>query len=185
MNARSQGPEGKKWEFLHREILAASTNAAFMRGRVYRKDCGDEDRLRVRNSLKDHLTTLGAAYERGVLEQRHVANIVTLADDMSTSCGRFLGACRFRIGISQKALNLYLKYLWCHGRILMPPHCPFDGRIIGLLPPKVRRSYVATDDIEVYRGWVFAAKNIAQGQPLPEWELANFESMRPGGSLCE
>ncbi len=37
----------------------------------------------------------------------------------------------FRVGIAQKALNLYLKYLWCLGKITEPPHCPFDSIIIS------------------------------------------------------
>ena len=42
----------------------------------------------------------------------------------------------FRVGITQKAFNLYLKYLWCLGLRWIehePPHCPFDRIVIGKL----------------------------------------------------
>jgi hypothetical protein len=44
----------------------------------------------------------------------------------------------FRVGTAQKALNLYLKYLWCLGEIKTPPHCPFDRGIIQMLPVSER-----------------------------------------------
>ena len=34
------------------------------------------------------------------------------------------------IGIAQKAVNLYLKYMWCFGWIPEPPHCRIDRTVL-------------------------------------------------------
>jgi hypothetical protein len=51
-----------------------------------------------------------------------------------------------RIGLAQKALNLYLKYLWCLGEIHEPPHCPLDSIVLGQVPgcKDVRWTLIAT-----------------------------------------
>ena len=81
---------------------------------------------------------------------------------------------RIRIGSAQKALNLFLKYLWCIGEAPEPPHCPFDFQIISKLPPAVRCNWTELDSIETYRALVAAAKTAAAGQSLAEWELAEY-----------
>jgi hypothetical protein len=78
---------------------------------------------------------------------------------------------RFRIGIAQKALNLYLKYLWCVGLIPMPPHCPFDSSIIGHLPECMNFNWTAIDSIDDYQKLVNSARKKADDKPIAEWEL--------------
>lgn len=41
---------------------------------------------------------------------------------------------RMKIGHAQKALNLYLKYMWCAGWVREPPHCPFDRIVLQFVP---------------------------------------------------
>ena len=40
-------------------------------------------------------------------------NIVALSEGLSEDHADILAGKRFRVGTAQKALNLYLKYLWC------------------------------------------------------------------------
>jgi hypothetical protein len=167
-----------RWAFLHEEALSAAVAAAFMHGSIYEKSCPDSDRLRVREGLKVLLLELGVTYGTKIEDEDHVKNIESLADAMTADYPECLRENRFRIGIAQKALNLYLKYLWCHGEIPTPPHCPFDSAIIGLLPPKVRKPYIKVDDINDYVAWVEETKELAKGKPLAVWELEKFENQR-------
>ena len=169
---------GEKWGFLHEEILSAVVTAAFMHGRIYEKSCPDSDRLRVREGLKVLLLELGVTYGTKIEDVDHGKNIESLADAMTASYCECLRDGRFRIGIAQKALNLYLKYLWCHGKIPTPPHCPFDSNIVGLLAVEVRQSYVQLDNIEVYKTWVAEARKLANEKSLAEWELTEFEKLK-------
>lgn len=76
---------------------------------------------------------------------------------------------RFRIGVAQKALNLYLKYLWCLDRIPVPPHCPFDSTVLREL--ELEFSWTRSSKIEDYKSWVEHAKVAAGTKTLAEWEL--------------
>lgn len=98
-------------------------------------------------------------------------NISTLADTLSLLHTTVLKDGRFRIGSAQKALNLFLKYLWCIGEIPTPPHCPLDYKIIQKLPPPARRNWTEIETIDDYKSLVAEAKKLAGSQPLAEWEL--------------
>jgi len=169
------------WKFIHAEILTSSINGALQRASVYRRGVIEKERESFRDVLKSHLSSLGMQYSNGhVTEDIHIGNIDTFADQVSTRCGEFLNNGRFRIGIAQKALNLYLKYLWCLGRIPPPPHCPFDAIVIGSLPSKVRVAWTRLDSPHDYLALVKAARSKAteRGQSLAEWELTQWNKKR-------
>ena len=51
-------------------------------------------------------------------------------------------------GISQKMLNLYLKYQWCKGAIVEPPHFPVDRIIQEELNKVARKNKLKAKKIE-------------------------------------
>lgn len=104
-------------------------------------------------------------------EEEHLSNIKKIADDLTVNFSHCLQNRRFRIGIAQKALNLYLKYLWCVGLIPIPPHCPFDSIIIGHLPECKHLNWTAIDSIDDYQKLVNAARKKIDDKPIAEWEL--------------
>jgi len=94
---------------------------------------------------------------------------------------------RLRIGIAQKVVNLYLKYLWTMGWIEEPPHCPFDGIIIEKLKAELSFSgcfedyaWTKLDCMKKYGTLVAVANDKAKnaGQSLAEWECAVFNKVR-------
>jgi hypothetical protein len=87
---------------------------------------------------------------------------------------------RFRIGSAQKALNLYLKYLWCLGLIARPPHCPFDYRILAKLPT-CNVKWTQLDSIVKYKEIVGEAEQLAKGKrlSLADWELEEWQRSQP------
>ena len=103
----------------------------------------------------------------------------------------FLNGDHLRLGVAQKALNLYLKYLWCEHRIPTPPHCPFDSNILDklTLPTGCERRWTQADKVEHYREWVLAAKKQAEKEAqkeskkevsLADWELRAWNAARSG-----
>lgn len=106
-----------------------------------------------------------------VTEEKHLANILELTDTLTSKFSYCLKNGRFRIGIAQKALNLYLKYLWCVGLIPLPPHCPFDSIIIGHLSECRDLNWTAIDTIEDYTNLVNAARRKTDTKQIAEWEL--------------
>lgn len=126
-----------KWEFVEDQILTNSINAAFQRAKVYDNQTAstDPNRTLLRAKLAELLSDLAKQYTNVITEDSHKNNIGKIADDLTAAFQgkELLQKGRFRIGIAQKALNLYLKYLWCLDKIPAPPHCPFDFGIIGAL----------------------------------------------------
>jgi hypothetical protein len=94
-----------------------------------------------------------------------------LSERLSQDHADALRAGRFRFGTAQKALNLYLKYLWCIGRVPTPPHCPFDYQVISTLPGWQAIKRTALTSRAKYLHLVAAARKRADGVPLAEWEL--------------
>jgi len=170
----------EKWHFLNAELLASSISGAFQRAGVYTDKKFDHRHKQLHKKLRSLLVEYAKAYDSDISDETHNKNIQDLADNLSQEFGDILRGRRFRIGIAQKALNLYLKYLWCVGRIRSPPHCPFDFQIISRLDlEETERRWTEIDSIDVYNTWVESAKRKAGQDRYPslaEWELHIWQS---------
>ncbi len=163
--------------FLRDEFHGLTLQATVQRARIYAPGVSEPSRVPFQAGLRRALDTLAKRYTTSVDEQRHVENIARLADDLSTKHGSLLMAGRFRIGPAQKALNLFLKYLWCAGLVPTPPHCPFDRLVIQLFPPRDRANWTTLDSLDGYRGLVSAARRLAGTRSLAEWELVAYNEV--------
>lgn len=167
----------EQWQFLEGEFLTLTVDAAIGHGTpTYVPNPTPEQRIALGRALRNGLRRLVPRYSGVVDEQEHVQNIKALASDVASHCAPFLVGGRLRFGRAQKALNLYLKYLWCAGRIPVPPHCPFDTIVIerlwARLPPEYRTaSWTAVEDDAPYLAWVSAASKVAGPETLADWEL--------------
>ncbi len=147
-------------------------NAAFQHANVYQADVSDAKRLEFRKFVGSQLRTYLSLIP--IPSEVHFGNISLFADIVykQYSEKNILAGDRFRIGIAQKALNLYLKYLWCiKPNFPEPPHCPFDSIVIGQLDSKDWTTWTTLDDIEKYRSLVKAAQEKAGNMSLARWEL--------------
>lgn len=172
-----------KWEFVNRELIATSVNSAFQRANVYADPQGYADPRRndLREELAKKLKGVARQYENGLSSDLHTKNIKMIADELTAEFKRLLRHGRFRIGVAQKALNLYLKYLWCLGKIPTPPHCPFDSRIIAKLPlthAQKKLKWTELDSLEDYQALVDAGmRKISETayKSLSDWELDEWK----------
>jgi hypothetical protein len=174
----TQGPGDGRASFLRNEFAIASISAAFQHSRIYRSSATAQQREEFRRELRRKLHALARRYAMPVTDAQHEARIARLSEVLSDRpC---LQSKRFRIGSAQKALNLYLTYLWCLGEIPEPPHCPFDAGIIKALRLKPTIKWTALDDIDAYHRIVVAARSVARrdGVSLPVWELTQFNNGR-------
>jgi len=169
--------QNPKISFLIEQALSSSIIASLQRSSVYAPGASESDRLELGKILRKSLIDIAKQYSVLVTEETHLKNITQFADNVSSKCKSFLLHGRFRIGIAQKALNLYLKYLWCLDQIPTPPHCPFDSRIITLLPENKQVPWTKFDDITIYNSLVVAAKKIAGSLSLSEWELHVYSAV--------
>lgn len=157
-------------QFLLSEFFQLTLAATVQRARVYAGGLREADRAPLRASLRARLDQLWPTYATPMAEEQHLTNISWLANGLSAEHPLLLREGRFRIGPAQKALNLFLKYLWCAGVLnVAPPHCPFDSFVINHLGLNIR--WTRLDSIEEYQQLVAAAVAAAHGEELSEWEL--------------
>ncbi len=178
-------------DFLEGEFLTLSINGALQHSSTYATEC-EKDRETVRLKLRCVLRDLAKKYGSGVGEEEHLENIQELSRRVEKDCAEFLNGDHLPLGVAQKALNLYLKYLWCEDEIPTPPHCPFDSKIIAKLtvPTGCECRWTQVVNVEHYREWVLAAKKEAdkeakkegkEGFSLADWELRAWNAAQPGG----
>jgi hypothetical protein len=156
----------QKRKFLDEAFLSLTVMATLRRSKTYREDAKEPDRAKFRDALRNQLVELAQQYATDVDDDSHIKNIEHLADKLSKEFAQVLKGGRFRIGSAQKALNLYLKYLWCTEQIPTPPHCLFDNFIIGKLSGCNSINWTTLDDVKDYRCLVVAARAMAGTVPL-------------------
>jgi hypothetical protein len=163
--------------FLLDEFFQLTLAATVQRAKVYAGGVSERDRKEFQNSLRKKLFDLWPRYAAGQ-KKLHNANIKQLAKELSEQHGDLLRGRRFRIGPAQKALNLFLKYLWCAGILrVSPPHCPFDRNIIQNIGEDI--NWTELDTMREYRQLVTAARRAAKGVGLALWELNKYNLLRP------
>ena len=171
--------------FILYEIFMLSWSAAVGRSKTYTDNINDAIKVEIKNEVKRILYNMWDDYKIKVDEDSHIKNIEFISDKVSNKFHNYLVNRRFRIGSSQKVLNLFLKYLWCLDKIVEPPHCPIDsiileklnieGRKKNLIKKKVFSvSWTKLDSIKDYLSIIKEAKKIT-GISLSIWELKNFE----------
>ena len=168
----------QKKKFLDDNFFGLTIRATFQHSKTYRNGAKEQKKNEFKRTLRELLTKLARKYSNRTTcmdDDSHIKNIEYLADNLSKKYAEILAGGRFRIGSAQKALNLYLKYLWCAGYISMPPpHCPFDRKIIAELPGCNGINWTELDCIENYKCLVEAANDKSQGVCLAEWELKEY-----------
>jgi hypothetical protein len=138
----------------------------------------EKARCPVHETLGGLLKEFAPQYETaGISEELHTRNIALIGQAITARHPDLLRNGKFRVGSAQKALNLHLKYRWCLGEIPIPPHCLFDGYVLRAIPGWRTCSWTAMDSITQYTDLVAAARTVADGRPLAEWELTVYNAM--------
>jgi len=174
----------EQWQFLEGEFLTNSINGALQHSSTYANK-NEKDHETVRAVIRSVLCDLATRYS-GEVSDKHVKNIEDLARRVTEKCASLLKGGHLRFGVAQKALNLYLKYLWCMGKIPPPPHCPFDRGIIQSkkLLDFPKDNWTEVDDDGTYLKWVSKAeekRRNASGGSISEWELGVWNAAQPSG----
>ena len=151
------------------------------------KKVSEKRRNKFHDSLRDQLKCKLEEYKEGrVQDDQHIANIEALSSTLSKRHHEILFRGKFRIGIAQKALNLYLKYGWARGIIEEPPHCPIDLTVLEKIEKcpsdaqcKIcRKTWTEIDTIEEYLHFIDKARIEADArrQTLACWELKIWQT---------
>lgn len=173
-----------KEEFIFGEVWLLTVTAAFQRANIYNSDYNEKDFEDKKKDFKKELKKLiiqkSEEYcDRVISEADHLKNIEEISTSL-TNYSAILRGGKLNFGISQKLLNLYLKYLWCLGLLkLAPPHFPVDRKIqidLGITNPC---SWTAMSDKNEYLNVIEIARRALPKYPginnIAELELKLFK----------
>ena len=158
-----------KNEFLTLTILGA-LGVRDKNSPIYNKNVKQREKEDLKDFLRNKLIEYSKHYHKRVSEEQHIRNIEQFAKEITIKHKNILHKKEFRIGIAQKLLNLYLKYLWTSDKIPKPPHCPFDNIIVSKINAK-NIKWTALNGIKEYKILVEKAKKYSGKKSLAEWEL--------------
>ncbi len=166
----------QKQQFILYEIWMLTVNASFQRANIYVPGTPEKDRQILREALKQHIMQTSKMYALPVNENQHLENIKSVIT-FSLPYKHMLQNASLSFGVSQKLLNLYLKYLWSLNIIPTPPHFPVDNIIQTALKIKNKPWTQKHFDEDAYMEVINeAAKQLgAKYKNIAEWELANFK----------
>lgn len=127
-----------KGKFLMDEIWLLTIMGAFQRSNAYKDIVPEKQKNAFKNDLRKYINNLiEQQYYNTITEEKHIENIKSLSK-FSSNFSSILIDEKINFGISQKLLNLYLKYAWCLNLVSTPPHFPVDRIIqLKLKVPKV------------------------------------------------
>ena len=119
----------KKETFIKNEFWNLTIGGAFQRANVYKDSVNVKAKDIFKSALFTFIDSKSNDYFSPVTDEVHLINIFSVAN-FSREYAAILKNEELNFGISQKLLNLYLKYLWCLDKLpIPPPHFPVD-RII-------------------------------------------------------
>jgi len=170
----------KQERFLIDELCVLAWGASVQRANLYGSDISrehrDVDTFRT-GVLAFIEQELLSKYVTAVTEDAHIANIESLVT-FGNSLGRaLLGPDGYKFGVAQKLLNLQLKYLWCLGHVVEPPHCPVDRIVLNKTALRGRLNWTEITSREQYQTAISAMKSVADAESLSlaQWELQVYE----------
>jgi hypothetical protein len=157
-----------KKHFLQLVALSNTQSSSFQRANVYALEKSPERQSAFIQSFREKLVALEKFYEQSVSPEQHLRNIEEFAISLSANFPDVLRDKKLRIGVAQKAVNLYLKFLWCYGWIPEPPHCPIDRVVLEAVGDN--DAWTQIDSIQVYSEKIKKIEAQKGNKSFSEWE---------------
>ena len=162
--------KNNKDNFINDQLWNAAWRAATQRANIY---TGDIDKNEFRKNIKKDVLNFIANHKGSLTEGELVNKIKNLSKEFSYK------GFDFKIGHSQKLINLMLKYYWCLGRLeYIPPHCPIDRIILNAAKVKCKGktpSWTKLNSIDEYKEIINKIRSNVNSKELSEWELMVYQ----------
>jgi hypothetical protein len=141
--------------FIHRMVLRNAVNAALQRVPIYANDLplNDPRRTQFREFVKGWLTQLGFRYFAWEYDaNRYCEEITSLQTKLTNSFNTILSNGDITVGVCQKPISLYLKYLWLYGDSAKKPiFPPLDGKVLQETNAPITQNFPQIASIQDYR----------------------------------
>ncbi|MEI7534477.1 MAG: hypothetical protein WCK57_08915 [Verrucomicrobiae bacterium] len=165
--------------FIHRMALRNAVNAAFQRVPIYAVGVKYSQHNQLRETAKQWLALLGCRYFAWEYDcVKYCSEITSLRKYLISKNGAILRSGQPTIGVCQKLISLYLKYLWLYGDSAKKPvFPPLDRQILQKTNAPGKKSFPQIIDINEYQdicNHIDAyAKNKGYGSGVV-WEADNW-----------
>lgn len=167
--------------FLNNEVWVLTFGAAFQRANIYNKTATQAQKKKFKNELRFYIEklVLEEYHKEGITDEAHINNINSIVNYTINynKENDILSNGKLNFGVSQKLLNLYLKYKWCLKEIPTPSHFPVDRRIQSILKMKKIASWTQMGDSKEYEKIIAAVRDLAKTEELSaaHYELKYFQ----------
>ena len=164
-----------KNEFIKDQLWNAAWRASTQRANIYLQNNNQETLKKFRKDIKKNVLEFIDDNIDVLSEEKLMHKIESLSKKYS------IDGISFKIGHSQKLLNLMLKYYWCLGWLnYTPPHCPIDRMILVAAKVKINGrtpSWTKLRSIVEYKEMIEQIKFNEGVQCLSEWELNKYQKL--------
>lgn len=175
--------------FLRNQFWILTIQAAFSRAYVYKPNSlkeskNETDRQQFKQKLFEYV-------ESDILKLVTKANgspeaifraISNLKDYSKEIYSEYLTGGSLKIGVCQKIINLYLKYLWCANKInFTPPHFPLDRLIQENSLKKVLLNWTELDELKGENSYEEVINKLQTNSNKAEWELIKYNDILRNG----
>jgi hypothetical protein len=151
-----------------KSAMSNAIQAALQRNKTYSNGSDYGQRVAFRAEWAQSIRDESKHYTQPISDVQHCEAIQRISDRLRGGFGPHLSGGHLRYGTSQKALNLYLKFLWRLGKATIPPHCPVD-RVV-LAAGGIEGAWTKCDSDTLYMGWIDRLRIKAKLLTLAEWE---------------
>lgn len=158
-------------------LIRLTFDGGFQRSKIY-KSASSAQRIAFRKDLADLLFEFKekAAAPR-YSEKKHFETLRWFSLTITRKHKAILNGGKFRLGTTQKFVNLFWKLCWLtNPRFPRPIHCPFDRVIIQKLDKSVRGiKWTTFDKISEYKKLVkYAHEASGKKKSIAEWEVNEY-----------
>ena len=163
-----------KNKFIKDQLWNAAWRASTQRGNIYSQNKNKDTLKKFRKDIKKDVLEF-IDKNRDCLSEKDLLDKIKELSDQHSKNG-----ISFKIGHSQKLLNLMLKYYWCLEWLkYIPPHCPIDRMILEVSKVKIdgkTPAWTKLNSIVKYKSIIKQIKDNKDIQCLSEWELKEYQA---------
>lgn len=164
-------------DFIQNEIWTLTFGASFQRANVYKSNVSEEEKSIFKSKTRNFIEKISEEYYSSSImsDELHISNIERISS-FTEAFSAILQKGKLNFGISQKLLNLYLKYQWCLKDNFVPPHFPVDRRIQENINLKPIVSWTKFEDSKDYMKIINYVRNLnSKHSSIAAFELEHFE----------
>lgn len=151
--------------FLVRMALVASIESAVRRNSYNYRPKANEDHFEWKKLLIEHSISIPTTIDS------FVEKVVKFKKELKKVFGK---ESTVRLSHAQKSLSVFLKYLWCFGLIDMPPACPIDRKVLGLVKNSPVGNWTQLDKPNDYRIILYALNDLSKPKKIAQKELIEW-----------